>query len=174
MGANPAFERAALELAQILAARRIELVFGGTDTGLMGVLSNEILRLGGRAIGVVPQSEVLFQSAQQDLSELHIVASMHERKAKMADLSDGFLMLPGGLGTLDEFFEAATWNQLGIHQKPCALVNIGGFFDDLLGFLDRAVSDELIKSKYRAQILSADNVGNVLEKMEDWELKVAT
>ena len=168
-GANPDFGSAALELAEILVAREIELVFGGTQTGLMGVLANEVLRLGGRAIGVVPQSETLFQRAQQGLSELHIVASMHERKALMAQLCDGFLALPGGLGTLDEFFEAATWNQLKIHQKPCALLNIAGFFDDLLRFLDRAVREELLKSQYRTMILSGENAEILLDEMEKYQ-----
>jgi uncharacterized protein (TIGR00730 family) len=123
-GVRDDYSQAARNLAQAFVEREIELVYGGTQTGTMGVLASETLRLGGRVHGVVPQSDALFQRAQNGLSELHIVSSMHERKARMSDLSDGFIALPGGLGTLDEFFEAATWSQLRLHEKPCALLNV--------------------------------------------------
>lgn len=169
LGARPDYQDAARNLAQILVEQKIELVFGGTDCGTMGVLAHETLRLGGRAIGVVPQSESLFQRAQNNLSEIHIVATMHERKALMAQLCDGFIALPGGLGTLDEFFEAATWSQLKLHQKPCGLLNVAGFYDDLLRFLDGAVREGMLKSEYRAMILSSDDAGELIEMMRDYE-----
>lgn len=169
LGTRPDYALAARNLARALVQQQIELVFGGTDTGTMGILAHETLRLGGRAIGVVPQSESLFQRAQENLSELHIVASMHERKAKMAQLCDGFIALPGGLGTLDEFFEAATWSQLRLHQKPCGLLNVAGFYDDLLRFLDGAVHEGMLKSEYRAMILSSDKADDLIEMMRAYE-----
>lgn len=168
-GARPDYALAARDLARVLVENRLELVFGGTDCGTMGVLAHEVLRLGGRAIGVVPQSESLFQRAQENLSELRIVASMHERKALMAELSDGFIALPGGLGTLDEWFEAATWSQLKLHQKPCGLLNVAGFYDDLLRFLDGAVREGMLKSEYRAMILSSDDPNDLIEQMRRYE-----
>ena len=169
LGARPDYADAARNLAQTLFDNQIELVFGGTDCGTMGVLAHEVLRLGGRTIGVVPQSESLRQRAQQNLSEIHIVASMHERKMLMAQLSDGFIALPGGLGTLDEFFEAATWSQLGLHQKPCGLLNIAGFYDDLLRFLGGAVREGMLKTEYRAMILSSSDAGDLIEQMRRYE-----
>ncbi len=138
----------------------------------MGVLAREVLARGGRAIGVVPQSEMLRQRAQENLSELHIVATMHERKALMAELCDGFIALPGGLGTLDEFFEAATWSQLKLHQKPCGLLNIAGFYNDLLRFLDTATREKMLKSEYRAMILSSDNAGDLIAQMRRYEFSI--
>ncbi len=135
----------------------------------MGILASETLRLGGRAIGVVPQGETLFQRAQSGLSELHIVSSMHERKALMADLCDGFIALPGGLGTLDEFFEAATWSQLKLHQKPCGLLNVAGFWDDLLRFLDGAVREGMLRAQYRAMILHSENAEELIEMMTNYK-----
>lgn len=169
LGARPDYALAARSLAQALVEAEIDLVFGGTDTGTMGVLAHETLRLGGRAIGVVPQSETLFQRAQGNLSELHVVASMHERKALMAQLCDGFIALPGGLGTLDEFFEAATWSQLRLHQKPCGLLNVAGFWDDLLRFLDGAVREGMLKSNNRAMILGSDDAGDLIQQMRRFE-----
>lgn len=164
-GALPDYRRAALDLARVLTQRNIELVYGGTETGTMGVLASEVLRLGGRVTGVVPQSESLFQRAQSGLTQLHIVASMHERKALMAQLCHGFIALPGGLGTLDEFFEAATWSQLKLHQKPCGLLNVAGFYDDLLRFLDGAVRQGMLRAQYRALILSSGDAGELIDQM---------
>lgn len=169
LGARPDYADAARNLARVLVEKQIELVFGGTDCGTMGILAHEVLKLGGRAIGVVPQSETLFQRAQENLSEIHIVASMHERKALMADLSDGFIALPGGLGTLDEFFEAATWSQLRLHQKPCGLLNVAGFYDDLLRFLDGATREEMLKPEYRAMILGSSDAATLIEMMRCYE-----
>jgi uncharacterized protein (TIGR00730 family) len=168
-GVRPDYQNAAVALAKVLAEREIELIYGGTQTGTMGVLAAEMLRLGGRAIGVVPQSESLFQRAQQDLTELHIVASMHERKALMAQLCDGFIALPGGLGTLDEFFEAATWSQLRLHQKPCGFLNVAGFYDDLLRFLDSVVREGMLRQEYRTMLLSSEDASDLLNQMEGYE-----
>jgi uncharacterized protein (TIGR00730 family) len=168
-GARPDYEKAALEVARTLVEREIELVYGGTQTCTMGVLASEVLRLGGQVIGVVPQSESLFQRAQEGLSALHVVGSMHERKALMAQLCDGFIGLPGGLGTLDEFFEAATWSQLKLHQKPCGLLNVAGFYDHLLRFLDGAVREGMLRAEYRELILSSGEAGELIEKMRAYE-----
>jgi uncharacterized protein (TIGR00730 family) len=168
-GARPDYQNAALALAKVLTEREIELIYGGTQTGTMGVLAEEVLRLGGRVIGVVPQSESLFQRAQQNLSELHIVASMHERKGLMAQLCDGFIALPGGLGTLDEFFEAATWSQLKLHQKPCGFLNVAGFYDDLLRFLDSAVREGMLRQEYRTMLLSSEDATDLLNQMERYK-----
>lgn len=169
LGARPDYALAAQNLADVFVTEQIELVFGGTDTGTMGVLAHRVLSAGGRAIGVVPQSETLFQRAQTNLSELHIVASMHERKALMAQLCDGFIALPGGLGTLDEFFEAATWSQLRLHQKPCGLLNVAGFYDDLLRFLEGATREGMLKPEYRAMILSSNDAKDLIEQMRRFE-----
>jgi uncharacterized protein (TIGR00730 family) len=168
-GTRPDYESAALKLASSLVEQNLELVYGGTQTGTMGILASEVLRLGGQAIGVVPQSESLFQRAQQGLSALHVVESMHKRKALMAELCDGFIALPGGLGTLDEFFEAATWSQLKLHQKPCGLLNVAGFYDDLLRFLDGAVREGMLRSEYREMVLSSSDATELIENMRNYE-----
>jgi uncharacterized protein (TIGR00730 family) len=141
----------------LLAQRRIELVYGGARVGLMGALADAVLAGGGRVVGVIPEALQEREIAHAGLTELHVVASMHERKALMASLSDGFVALPGGIGTLEELFEVWTWSQLGLHAKPCALLDIGGFYTGLAAFLDHVVTEGFLKPQQRkALILEAD------------------
>src|SRR5262245_11068027 len=153
VGARPSYTEQTRDLGRLMVTRGLELVFGGGHIGLMGVLADAVLAAGGRVVGVIPRSLVEKELAHGSLSELHVVETMHQRKALMADLSDGFAALPGGSGTLDEWFEILTWAQLGIHSKPIGLLNTAGFFDPLLAWVDRAVAEGFIKGKHRALFL---------------------
>lgn len=140
----------------------IELVYGGAGIGVMGTLANELMSLGGKAQGVIPRQLMKKEIAHAGLSELHVVPDMHARKKLMYELSDAFLVFPGGLGTLDELFEILTWRQLGFHGKPIAVMNINGYFDHLLGFVDHAVAMGLVKPKDRELIFSSDSWEEIL------------
>lgn len=153
LGHQPAYAAAARELGQLLAAQQIELIYGGGRVGLMGTLADAVLDAGGRVQGVIPQSLADREVAHLGLTQLHVVDSMHQRKALMAELADGFLALPGGLGTFEELFEIWTWAQLGMHAKPIGLLNVAGYFDLLLQFLDHAVEQQLLQPVHR-QVLS--------------------
>lgn len=158
-GRVPAYRDAAVRLGRLLARRRIRVVYGGAHVGLMGALADAALTAGGRVVGVIPRQLVCREVAHVGLSELHVVESMHERKALMADLSDGFVALPGGFGTLEETFETLTWSQLGIHAKPTGLLNVAGYFDGLVGFVDQAVRERFIRTEHRALVqVAADPV----------------
>jgi len=174
IGAIPEYAAATERLAQVCVRRRIGLVYGGSSVGLMRQLADAVSVEGGEIIGVMPQFLVELEGAQPGLSELRIVRSMHERKALMADLSDGFIALPGGLGTLEEFFETLTWAQLGIHRKPCGLLNVRGYYDDLLRFLDYGVSQQFIKPAHREMILVAEEPEDIVRKMEGYQMPDAT
>jgi uncharacterized protein (TIGR00730 family) len=165
-GARPEYRKAAVEFAAALATRRIGLVYGGASVGLMGVIADKVLSTGGEVIGVIPNMLVDSEVAHRELTELHEVNSMHERKALMAELSDGFATLPGGFGTLEEFTEVVSWRLLGIHQKPCGLLNVGGYFDQLLRFLDHAVAQQFIKPAHRANILVEQHPAKLVERLE--------
>jgi uncharacterized protein (TIGR00730 family) len=136
-----------------LARRGTELVFGGGRVGLMGVLADAVLAAGGRAIGVIPEALVAKELAHRGLTELRVVHSMHQRKALMAELSDAFIALPGGFGTLEEYCEMLTWAQLGLHAKPCGLLNVAGFYDALLELFDHAVSEQFVPGPHRSAVL---------------------
>jgi uncharacterized protein (TIGR00730 family) len=164
-GADPAFADAAGEVGRLLAASGRTLVYGGGRVGLMGVVADAALGAGGRVIGVIPQALVDKEMAHHGLSELRVVGSMHERKALMADLSDGFLALPGGIGTMEEFFEVWTWGQLGLHAKPYGLLNVGGFFAPLLAFLDRLVEQRFVRPEHRAMLLVGGDANGLLTDM---------
>ena len=166
VGSRPVYVAAARELGRTLAERGLGVVFGGGKVGLMGVLADAALAAGGEAIGVIPEALVAREIAHNGLTELRVVHSMHERKTLMADLADAFIALPGGYGTFEEFFEAVTWTQLGIHSKPCGLLNVDGYYDALLALLDRAVSDGFIREANRALIVAASDVQTLLEKLE--------
>lgn len=153
-GARPGYATAARRVGQELAARRIRLVYGGASVGLMGVVADTVLGLGGTVIGVIPELLVGKEIAHQGLSELRITATMHERKAMMADLSDGFLALPGGYGTLEEFAEVLTWSQLGLQRKPCGLLDVEAFYTPLLSFFDHAVTERFVPVAHRELVLS--------------------
>ena len=154
-GGRPSYREAAAQLGRSLAERRIGLVYGGASVGLMGILADAVLHAGGSVVGVIPQALAKQEVVHDGLTALRIVGSMHERKAVMADLSDGFIALPGGVGTLDEFFEMVTWAQLGLHRKPCGLLDVEGYFAPLLAFLDHAVKERFVKETHRALLLVA-------------------
>ena len=169
LGNDPAFVEAAASLGRALAARAIELVYGGGDIGLMGVLADGVMNGGGRVIGVIPQALVDKELAHRGITDLRIVQSMHERKALMAELSDGFVALPGGFGTLEEFCEVLTWAQLGLHKKPFGLLNVSGFYDHFLRFLDHVVETRLLKPQDRARIIDAAGIDDLLSRITTWK-----
>jgi uncharacterized protein (TIGR00730 family) len=164
-GNNPVYLQAAEELGRRLAASGTEVVYGGGCRGLMGAVADSALAAGGRVIGVMPQALVDMEIAHRGLSEMHIVGTMHERKALMTSLSDAFLILPGGWGTMDELCEALTWAQLGIHHKPCGLWNVAGYYDRLLTFLEHAVAEGFLKAKDRGRLLVEQNLAQLLAAM---------
>jgi uncharacterized protein (TIGR00730 family) len=166
LGSQPDFAEAAKNLARALVKRHIEVVYGGTSIGTMGVLANAVLAAGGHVIGIIPQAIVDREMVHRGLSDLRVVASMHERKTLMAELSDGFIALPGGLGTLDEVFEILTWGQLGLHQKPCGLLNIREYYRGLIDFLDHALAERFITDVHRAMLLVEDEPERLLDHFE--------
>lgn len=165
-GRDPLYIEGARALAMALVHRDIGVVYGGASVGVMGALADAVLEQGGRITGVIPEQLVHKELSHGNLTALHIVASMHERKALMGSLSDGFIALPGGLGTLEELFEVLTWNQLGIHNKPCGLLNVNGFFDALTGFLDHAVAERFVSDQHRAFMRVADDPESLLDAMQ--------
>jgi uncharacterized protein (TIGR00730 family) len=167
-GNEPAFIVAARSLGQTLAERKIGLVYGGGNIGLMGVIADAVMNSGGEAIGVIPQALVDKELAHQGITDLRIVQSMHERKAVMAELSDAFIALPGGYGTLEEFCEVLTWAQLGLHEKPFGLLNICGFYDHFLRFLDHIVATRLLRPEHRALVLDATDTDDLLTRVLSW------
>jgi len=162
-GRRPEFLQAATHLGQLLAQQGIGIVYGGASVGLMGAVATAAREAGGEVIGVLPQSLMDRELAHTNLSELHIVGSMHERKATMSDLADAFLALPGGIGTFEELFEVWTWGVLGYHRKPCGLLNINGFYDGLISFLDHVVEDEFLRPVYRDMLLVESSPEAMLE-----------
>jgi len=152
-------------MGRSLAERGAGLVYGGGRVGLMGALADAALAAGGEVIGVIPRSLASSEVAHTSLSKLHLVETMHERKALMASYADAFVALPGGFGTLDEFFEALTWQQLGFHDKPCGLVNVDGYFDRLLGMLDHAVDEGLLRREDRARLAQERAVDPLLDRL---------
>lgn len=167
-GARPEYQRAAEELGCYLAAHKIGLVYGGGNVGLMGVLSDAALAAGGEVIGVIPQPMVRRELANHAVTELHIVNSMHERKAMMADLADAFIALPGGFGTFDEFCEALTWSQLGIHKKPCGLLNVENYYAPLLAMFDHSVAEKFLRPENRSLVLSDSTVEGLVEQLRQY------
>jgi uncharacterized protein (TIGR00730 family) len=168
-GSRPEYATAAAALAEEMAARDVGLVYGGGKVGLMGVLADTILAAGGEAIGVMPQPLVDREIAHTGLTDLKVVGSMHERKALMAELADGFVAVPGGIGTLEELVEVFTWSQLGIHAKPCGVLDAAGFYTGLSGFLDHMVQEGFLRGEHRAGLLSASDPGTLLDRLETWE-----
>ena len=165
VGSNPAYAEAAVTLGSLLARRGIGLVYGGGNVGLMGVIADAALAAGGEVIGVIPKALADREVAHHGVTELRVVDSMHTRKAMMADLSDAFIAMPGGVGTFEEFFEAITWTQLGLHRKACGLLNVAGFYTPLAAFIDQAVSDGFIKPVHRAAIVVDDNPERLLDTL---------
>ncbi len=167
-GSRTEYRAAAEELGAELARRGTGLVYGGGNVGLMGVLADAVLGAGGEVIGVIPENLMAREVGHNGLTKLHVVRSMHERKALMADLSDAFIAMPGGFGTLEEFCEVVTWAQLGLHAKPCGILNVMGFYTSLLSMFDHAVQERFLKPENRALVLARDSVAELLRALEDW------
>ena len=168
-GRQPEYRMAAVRLADALVERGLSLVYGGASVGLMGEITDAMLARGGEVFGVIPNPIVSRELARKGLTELRVVNSMHERKAVMADLSDGFIAMPGGFGTLEEFFEVVTWGQLGIHRKPFGLLNVCDYFGGLLRFLDHCVEEQFLKPRHREIILVASEPDVLLDQLERYQ-----
>ena len=168
-GARPDYVEAARALGRLLAQRGIGIVYGGSNVGLMAALADAMTDEFGDIIGVIPRMLVEREVANKALTDLRIVDSMHQRKAMMAELADGFIALPGGIGTLEEFFETWTWGQLGMHAKPCGLLNVAGYFDPLLEFLDHAVAERFVRDAHRAMVVVESEPAALLSRFESYE-----
>jgi uncharacterized protein (TIGR00730 family) len=164
-GAQPIYAESARRFGEALAARGIALVFGGGCVGLMGVIADAAIGAGGRAIGVIPRALVEREIAHRGLTTLHVVETMHERKQRMADLADAFVMLPGGFGTWDEFCEVVTWAQLGIHRKPLGVLNVGGYYEPMLAMADRAVAEGFVSAIQRDRLVVDDDEARLLDRL---------
>ena len=163
-GARQGYRVEAARLGRTLAQRNLGLIYGGASVGLMGAVADAVIDAGGRAVGVIPQSLIDMEIAHTGLADLHVVNTMHERKALMAQLSDGFIALPGGIGTLEELFEIMTFAQLRFHQKPCGLLNIEGYYDQLIGFLDNAQTQGFVSSAQTRYLLVDQTVDGLLDR----------
>ena len=167
LGSDPVFADAARDTAEAMVGNGVELVYGGGRLGLMGLIADHVLELGGQVYGVIPTALVDLEVAHTGVTELHTVANMHERKAKMTDLADAFLALPGGIGTLDELFEAWSWNVLGYHAQPLCLLNVAGFWDGLIEFMDQATASGFLSAPRRKQMLVAQTPEEALKLLDE-------
>jgi hypothetical protein len=165
-GARSDYAVAAKQLAGVLVRHDFELVYGGSSTGIMGIIADAVLELGGTVHGVIPKSLLQKEIAHTGLTKLHVVASMHDRKSMMAALSDGFIALPGGFGTLEEIIEVLTWGQLRFHDKPCGLLNVRGYFDSLLAYLDHSQEEGFLRPENRAMLLCDSDAAGLIHKFE--------
>lgn len=165
-GARPLYADAAHELADVLVRHDLELVYGGADKGIMGIIADAVIGLGGKVHGVIPKMLCDKEIAHQGLTELHVVSSMHARKSMMAALSDGFVALPGGFGTLEEIIEIITWGQLRFHDKPCGLLNVDGYFDHLLRYLDHANAEGFLRPENRDMLLHDKSAAGLIQQFE--------
>jgi hypothetical protein len=168
IGRRPAYAEAARTLGRLLAARRVTVVYGGGAIGLMGVLADAALEAGGEVIGVIPRALRRREVGHEGLTELRVVESMHERKLAMAELADAFIALPGGIGTLEELIEAHTWTQLGIHEKPCSVLDVDGYYRPLIALLDHAVEEGFLAADHRRILLEDDDPESLLDRLERW------
>lgn len=169
MGHQAHYSQAAVSLGKLLAESKLTLVYGGGNVGLMGTIAQTVMDEGGEVIGVIPEQLFKKEVALTTITQLHVVSSMHERKAMMASLSDAFIALPGGLGTFEEIFEMITWSQLSIHQKPCAFINIEGYYDHLMQFLDHSVDQGFVAAPFRDMILSAADPQTLLNTIQTYQ-----
>ena len=168
-GDKPLYREAAAAMGRKLAGLGLKLIYGGGKVGLMGLVADAALEAGGEVVGVIPQALVDMEVSHAGLTELVVVQSMHERKARMADGSDAFIALPGGYGTFEEFCEVLTWSQLGFHVKPCGVLNVGGFYDPLLALFDRAVEDRFIRAEHRGLVLADTDIDALLERLASFK-----
>lgn len=173
-GARDDYTGAAQALAAAMAQRGLGLVYGGGNVGLMGKIADAMLQAGGEVIGVIPQSLVAREVAHRGLTELRVVDTMHQRKALMNELSDGFIAMPGGFGTFEEFFEIVTWSQLGIHLKPSGLLNVSGYYDPLLKMLDHAVAERFVRPAHRDLVIADNDADRLLQRLTDSKLVSVT
>ncbi|ALN80618.1 TIGR00730 family Rossman fold protein [Lysobacter antibioticus] len=173
-GSKPIYTERAMALGTRMAKDGIALVYGGGNVGLMGTVADAVLEAGGEAIGVIPEQLVNWEVAHRGLTKLEIVGSMHERKARMFDLADGFVALPGGFGTLDEMFEMLTWRQLGIGNKPCAFLDIDGFYSPLMSMLDRMVEERFLHADQRRDLWHGDEIDTMLAWMSEYQPAAAS
>lgn len=169
-GSRPSYAKAAASLAEQLVAKQISIVYGGGRVGLMGALADAALKQGGEVIGVIPRVLVEKEVAHGGLTELRIVESMHQRKALMAQLADGFIAMPGGFGTFEEFCEILTWTQLGLQRKPCGILNVEGYYDPLLKLFDHAVDEKFLKAEHRKLVIADESVESLVGRMLEYEL----
>ncbi len=168
-GARPEYAQATTELARLLTSEGIGVVYGGGGVGLMGVLADAVLAEGGEIIGVIPRALLDREIAHRDVADMRVVTSMHERKALMAELADAFIALPGGLGTMEELFEVYTWAQLGLHQKPCALLNVEGYYEGVADFLSHAVEERFLREEHREMLMVESQPGPLIERLRGFE-----
>jgi uncharacterized protein (TIGR00730 family) len=174
LGAKTQYKEAAQKLGKELALRKIGVVYGGASVGLMAEVANAALNQGGEAIGVIPEFMIEKELAHKGLSQLHIVNSMHERKALMAELSDAFIALPGGFGTFEELFETLTWAQLNLHNKPCGVLNVNNYYDKLLDFLDFSSTEGFVKEDTRALLISDSSIEGLLDKFTTYSANLSS
>jgi uncharacterized protein (TIGR00730 family) len=167
-GERPEYAAAARELGKLLADEDIELVYGGASVGIMGELADAVHEHGGHVTGIIPQQLMQKEAAHTGIPDLIVVASMHQRKSQMADLSDGFIALPGGIGTMEGYFEILTWGQLGIHRKPSGILNVAGYFDRLIEFLDHAVTEGFLEQEHREMIVVESSARKLLERLKQY------
>jgi uncharacterized protein (TIGR00730 family) len=181
-GRDPVYERVAREMGELLAHRRVRLIYGGGGIGLMGAIAKAAMAAGGEVIGVIPHALRAKELAYHQLTDLHVVDTMHERKQLMADLSDGFVAMPGGFGTFEEFCETLTWAQLGLHNKPCAMLNVAGYYDRMLAMFDHAMNERFVQAHHRQMIIAESDPARLLDAMaayhgpptEQWLTRDAT
>lgn len=170
LGSKPIYRETAKSVGRLIAQQQLRLVYGGGNIGLMGVVADSVLEYGGEVVGVIPGHLQEKEVGHAGLTELHVVSTMHERKALMANLSDAFIALPGGFGTFEEFCEILTWAQLDLHRKPCGLLNVDGFYDPLLALFDRAVDDGFLRPEYRSMVLTATDADELLMRMRAYKI----
>mgnify|MGYP000651644877 CR=1 FL=1 len=168
-GNRPDYIDAARRLAGVLVEKGIDLVYGGAGVGIMGAIASTVMEKGGHVTGIMPEGLVEKEIAHPSLSEMHVVGTMHERKALMADLADGFIAMPGGLGTSEELFEVWTWAQLGMHEKPCGLFNVCGYYNPLVSFLDHATAEGFISPTHRGMLIVESDPGKLLEQFKIYQ-----
>src|SRR5580692_257653 len=173
-GARSSYAEAAKSLARYLAANKITVVYGGGNVGLMGTLADATFEAGGEIIGVIPQALLNREASHIRIPDLRVVGSMHERKAMMAELSDAFIAMPGGFGTFEEFCEVLTWTQLGLHRKPCGLLNVEGYYGPLLALFDHAVTEQFLKPAHRQMVISESSPELLVERLLKYELPVVS
>jgi TIGR00730 family protein len=177
-GSNPGrqdiYIEAARELGRTMARQGIGLVYGGASVGIMGAIADAVMQAGGQAVGIIPESLMRKELAHRGLTELHVTQSMHERKRMMADRADAFVALPGGAGTLEEIFEVWTWAQLGHHAKPCALFNVGGYYDGLARFLDHMVAEQFVRAEHREMLIVENDPQRLLERLANYRAPQVT